>query len=198
MRALFAGSLALLLLGISVPAMAVVDSNNDGVQGPETSVPGTEHEGSVYLGGDTFAFPVEGVDTFSVVFFPYWWNAGDTGYGDRASGIGSVTEASINLSLDANFLSCDTDEFDLLINGVVAGHFSILPGENPVVRSFGPFAAIPAVAGEYEIRIRVTETVLGGCGSVDINTVGGSSVEISGGPIATEATTWTSIKSLYR
>jgi hypothetical protein len=184
------------LVGFAASAYAV-DTNNDGAQGPDVVAPGTV-EGPVLDGGDIFAWPVEGIDSFSVVYFPYWWNAGDTAVGSRTATVDNITSAELNMVLTYTSLSCDTDEFDFYINDINVGHFSIsaADGLGPIVRDFS-FASIPSVGGDYTFRWTVSETVAGGCGSISFDTVGGCMVSISGGATATEAVTWGTVKSLY-
>jgi hypothetical protein len=140
-------------------------------------------------------------DNFAVLYFPYWWNVGDTGWGVRSIAESSVTSAMLVIYLDTNVLGCDTDEFDFLLNGIVVGHFSLsaADGFGPIIRNIGPFPAVPAMPGnQYELRYRVTETVAPGCGSVAFNLGGSCSVELSGGTVAVEPTSWGRVKSLYQ
>jgi len=192
-------ALVLGLVGFTTPGWAV-DVDNDGAQGGILSEPG-EYDGQLVYGASLVTFPVAS-DNFSVASFPHWWHAGDTGWGDRAIAESQVTEATISLMLDRNGQTCDSDEFDFSINDIVVGHFAIPAGSSgdlgPFVFHFGPFAPVPAVGGMYTLRYTVTETVLGGCGSVELSLDGDSTVDLSGGPTATEATTWGTIKSLYR
>jgi hypothetical protein len=124
---------------------------------------------------------------------------GDTGWGNRAVAVNPVTNATITIYLDTNVLSCDTDDFNFLINGIVVGSFSITAadGLGPIVKSFGPFAPIAPIAGQYELRYTVTSTVAPGCGSVAFNLSGVCTVDLTGTPTATESSTWGMIKSLY-
>ena len=61
-------------------------------------------------------------------YLPYFWNAGDEFTGVRATSLPSVIQATIHLAIIDNVLACDTQDTEMLINGVVVGHFSITAG----------------------------------------------------------------------
>ena len=198
----FATILAVGCLVLPAAAFASdVDLDNNRIPGDESWTI-TPYDGPLSLGSTLVAFPVSS-DNFSVLYFPYWWNVGDTGWGLRVLGEPTVTSAMLVIYLDLNVLGlgCDTDEFDFLLNGIVVGHFSLsaADGLGPIIRNIGPFPPVAAMPGNmYELRYRVTETVISGCGSVAFNLSGACSVELAGPPVSVESASWGSVKALYQ
>lgn len=197
---LLATMLSISLFALPSGAFAApTDLDNNRIAGDETWTTPV-YTGPLTLSSSLVAFPVSS-DNFSIAFFPYWWNSGDTGWGTRAIAEPVVTSAMLIINLDSNVLSCDTDEFDFSINGVVVGHFSLsaADGFGPIIRNIGPFPAVAAMPGNtYELRYTVTETVLGGCGSVAFNLNGTCGIQLNGEPVSVEATSWGHVKALYQ
>ena len=175
------------------------DLDNNGIVDDETWVT-SSYDGPLTIANSLVAFPVAS-DNFTVTHFPYWWSVGDTGWGTRTISEPSVSQMMLLIQLDTNVLSCDTDEFDVSLNGVVVGHFSLgaADGLGPIVRNIGPFPPVPAMPGNsYELRYTVTETVAGGCGSVSFDLSGNCGVQLSGPTVAVEPSTWGHVKALYQ
>jgi hypothetical protein len=110
-------------------------------------------------------FPATG-DLISVTFDPYWWHAGDYAEGIRTPGLSSVNGVSYDLVITNNVLNGPGHvDFDLSINGVVVGSFTVLPGETSKSVTF----LFPPISGpEYTIRLEETNTVDPGAGSIVI------------------------------
>ena len=117
------------------------------------------------LGNTTINFPASG-DTISVANDPYWWNTGDSAQGIRTLSLSSVEHVDYKLVIGENFLvSSGYVDFNMSINGIVVGSFTILPGE--MVKNIS--LDFPAIAGPtYTIRLEETNTVGGGFGSITI------------------------------
>ncbi|MFQ5612324.1 MAG: M4 family metallopeptidase [Anaerolineae bacterium] len=105
-------------------------------------------------------------DTVSVLYDPYWWNAGDYAEGVRTLSLDSVEHTDYTLVIGDNLLSgSGRVDFNLSINGIVVGSFSVLPGELVKNVSFD----FPAIAGPtYTIRLEETNTVDFGAGSITL------------------------------
>ena len=100
----------------------------------------------------------------------YFWTVGDWIQGTRGTSLGSTSSVSIHIAID-NYLSCDNDDFRMLINGIEVGRFTMLAGSPTVDTSFS-FA--PISGPTYTLRYEVTRTVASGCGSIDFAPSGSS------------------------
>jgi hypothetical protein len=112
------------------------------------------------ISGPTIDFPGTG-DT-SMTMLTNYWNAGDYIEGTRTTMLASITRLMLNVVVTANTLSCDTQDMDVIVNGVTVGTFMISAGESLLTDSF-TFAAITGPT--YTIRFQTTSTVDSGCGS---------------------------------
>ena len=100
----------------------------------------------------------------------YHWEAGDWVEGSRSTSLGSTSSATIHISL-YNYLTCDNDDFRMLINGVEVGRFTIVAGSPTLDASF----SYGAISGPtYTLRYEVTRTVASGCGSITFAPSGSS------------------------
>ena len=101
-------------------------------------------------------FPATG-DTVSVASNPYWWHAGDFAQGSRTLPLSQITVARYDLAISDNLLSgAGHVDFNLSINGIVVGSFTVLPGETAKTVSF----FFPPIHGPtYVIRLEETNTV---------------------------------------
>ncbi len=174
------------------------DADNNGIQQDEVEhVPG-EYHGATAVGESTVIFPSIPADTWNVVYFPHWWNAGDTAYGEHTTDLNPVDHADIEIFLDRNGLTpgCGFIDMNFMIDGEVVGTFQILPehGLGPIQASFD---FTPRMS-PFELRYMETNTVVTGCGSVEINSEGMCTVVFTGdSSTPVESTSWSRIKSLY-
>jgi len=121
--------------------------------------------GIVPLESQSVVFPATG-DTFGMFNYPYWWHAGDYAEGSRTLSLNSISRVDYDLSISYNSLiSTGHVDFDLTINGVFVGSFTVWPGEYSRSLSFS-FAPISGPV--YTIRLEETNTVDSGMGSIII------------------------------
>jgi hypothetical protein len=113
-------------------------------------------------------FPLS-TDTIHSASGTNYWNVGDYVDGSRVTTLSSTVGAAIHVVLAANSLTCDTQDMQVTINGVVVGSFSIQSGATIVDTSFA-FASITGPT--YDLRYQTTRTVASGCGSAGISTTG--------------------------
>ncbi len=190
--------IAFAVMGLVAPtgvAMAV-DADNNGIQGDEGVHEPGSYDGALSVGGDTVIFPSLPADTWDVMFYPYWWNAGDTAYGMHDVDLSPVDHAECHVELTYNSLTagCGFVDVDFMIDGDVVGSFQFLPGvmTYDVVFDFDP--KVPP----FELRYLVTNTVAGGCGSVSLNESGANTVYFTGdSSTPTQNKSWAAIKALY-
>ncbi|NJD58875.1 MAG: hypothetical protein FIA98_05690 [Anaerolineae bacterium] len=97
---------------------------------------------------------------------PNWWNTGDRVDGYRQPGLNWVNKLTYNLQISDNVLSGGGHvDLDLSINGIIVGNFTILPGQTSKSLTF----SFPAISGPgYSIRLRETNTVGPGLGSIEL------------------------------
>jgi hypothetical protein len=110
-------------------------------------------------------FPATG-DVVSLTSDPDWWHAGDYAEGTRTPGLSNVDAVRYDLVAPDNSLNGTGHvDFNLSINGVVVGSFTVLPGEmsKSVAFSFPPFSG-----PTYTIRLEETNEVDPGAGSIVI------------------------------
>jgi hypothetical protein len=105
-------------------------------------------------------------DTIVVANNPWWWHAGDYAEGVRTLSLGAVEHVDYTLIIGTNGLySTGHVDFDLSINGISIGSFTVLPGEMVKNLSFD----FPPIAGpSYTIRLQETNTVDPGMGSISL------------------------------
>jgi len=109
---------------------------------------------------DLFIFPATGDTRFTLTGNSFR-NVGDFVEGVRTF-TSSGVEVEMTLSIEDNFLTCDTQDHALMIDGATIGNFSVASGDIEVVERF----ALPVIApGPHTIRIETTRTVSSGCGS---------------------------------
>ena len=75
-----------------------------------------------------------------------------------------------------NTLSCDNDIFDVVVEGVTVGSFTVEAGDTTVEAYF---ATSVSVSGDLDLKYIVTETVDSGCGSIYFGT-GSNSLMVTG------------------
>lgn len=188
--------LAFLMLAVlvSTGTAFAIDLDNNGIQNDETYVPGV-FNGSPNL-DEVVLFPTS-QDTWNVAFYPYWWNAGDTVYGNHTVNMGVVSHADIALKISSTVLNGGGEvDLDFRINGVTVGSFVITEqdGTNFVYHSFD----FTPVAPPFELRYYETNTVFSGGGSVTFDETGLNTVTFSGGGVPVDASSWGRVKALYR
>lgn len=113
---------------------------------------------------ETVTFPAAG-DTRVTAAGTAFWNSGDYVQGTRSTSLSSVRRAQLNLAVDSNVLSCDTQDMRMRINGTIVGSFSIASGTTSVTPTFN-FSAISGPT--YTLRLETVRTVSGGCGSAGL------------------------------
>ncbi len=92
----------------------------------------------------------------------YFWRAGDNVQGTRTLGVSPIRELTMNLVLEPNGLTCDTQDVRVSINGTTVGTFSIATPDTTIARTFS-FA--PITGPNYTFRYETTREVGSGCGS---------------------------------
>jgi hypothetical protein len=181
-----------LVLGTAGATFAMENSNDNDCVLPGETFSGHETAAFEPFRGDVFDFPTS-ADTWTMTYYPYWWNTGDTVYGTYVT-TETIDHAEISLSLTRNSLvsggHCD---IEFRIDGTAVGTFTITEasGLGPILESFD-FTSIPA--GPHELRYYETNTVAPGCGSVDMNEAAGIN-SVSFSCLALEQTTWGAIKA---
>jgi hypothetical protein len=99
----------------------------------------------------------------------YFWQLGDHVEGSRTTTLPPVGRADINLQIEMNGLTCDTQDIEVRINGTVVGTFSIAGGDAVIARSF----TFPPIAGPtYTLRYHTSRMVAGGCGASGYSNIG--------------------------
>lgn len=187
----------LLAFATSASIASATDYNNDGVQQDVPDHTPGHYDGPQTVGAEAVVFPSLPGDTWQVMFYPYWWNVGDTAFGDYDLDLSPVDHADITLYLTYNSLvsGCGFVNFDFMIDGATMGSFQVSAEDG-----FGPVEVsldFAPQAPPFELRYRVTNTVAGGCGSISLDESGENMIVFSGAATPTEATTWTRIKSHY-
>jgi len=124
----------------------------------------------------TVDFPNSSDTSFTASGGGYYWTAGDYVQGSRTTSLGSTTSANIHIAISGNFLSGDTVDMRMSINGTAVGTFSITSASTS---AFDTTLSFPAVTGPtYTLRYEVTRTVISGDGSIAI-AASGSSVTLN-------------------
>ena len=98
-----------------------------------------------------------------------FWNAGDYVQGARLTSVPSITGLTMHLVLEADTLTCDTQDARVMVNGTEVGRFSARSGMAPVDATF-VFARITGPS--YTFRYETVRTVAGGCGSSGYSNTG--------------------------
>jgi hypothetical protein len=120
----------------------------------------SEAEAPEVLAPDTFIFPATGDTRFNLSGTNFW-NQGDYIEGSRTFTVPTQSMDMV-LVVSPNVLSCDTQDMDVIVDGVTIGSFVVSAGDTQVVANF-TFAQI--AAGVHTLRIETTRTVNPGCGS---------------------------------
>lgn len=105
--------------------------------------------------------------TRSTLLGDRFWNAGD--YVEQTfmdTGITRIDEFSLDLDIGPNSLSGDTQDMDVLINGIIIGSYQINPGDSFLSLNFTDIGLIGT--GDYLVRLLTTRTVTTGSGSAGI------------------------------
>lgn len=100
-----------------------------------------------------------------------FWNQGD--YVEQlftGTGLGNVSELSLELSIGPNSLNGDTQDMDAILNGNVIGSFMISPGNSFLNLNYAGFSIGGTGIGsdDYLLRLETTRTVNSGDGSAGI------------------------------
>ncbi|MBW2278890.1 MAG: hypothetical protein JRF63_15460, partial [Deltaproteobacteria bacterium] len=91
--------------------------------------------------------------------------------------ISSTTHADVHLVIGDNVLTCDTQDMNVVINGITVGSFAIAAGVYTLDQSYD----FTAIAGpSYTIRYETYVEVEGGCGSATLPYGLGSTITLSG------------------
>lgn len=112
--------------------------------------------------GTTFSFPNVG-DTWTDSS-EYLWSAGTSVQGVRSVGLATVGRASISAVITSNSLDCDGQDMRLLVDGHLAGTFTINSGDTLITRDF-VFAGGAVSGGTVTLRYENAREVDSGCGS---------------------------------
>jgi hypothetical protein len=192
MRKLFMSIIAIGFLA-AVPATAA-DLDNNGIDADETYIPG-EFNGEP-IRDETVIFPTS-ADTWNVLYYPYWWNAGDTVYGVHDVNLDSATHVDLVFKISYTVLNSGGHvDLDFRINGTTVGSFVVTEadGTGYIYESFD----FDPIAPPFELRYYETNTVAPGAGSISIDETGLCSATFSGGATPTETTSWGRVKEFYR
>lgn len=114
------------------------------------------------ISGVTVSFPSVG-DTWTRSG-EHLWEAGTSVQGVRSVALASVGRVSIAATLEANALTCDGQDMRLVVDGRVAGTFTISGGDTVVNRDF-TFVSGPVSGGVVTLRYENAREVASGCGS---------------------------------
>jgi len=125
--------------------------------------------GAADLGRD--AGPISGVTVSFPAIVDTWtssgehlWEAGSSVEGVRSVALVSVGRVVIAATLEANALTCDGQDMRLVVDGRVAGTFTISGGDTVINRDF-TFASGPVSGGVVTLRYENAREVASGCGS---------------------------------
>jgi len=134
----------------------------------------------VVQGQQTFQFPLQGTDTFSVASYPAWWQNGDYVEGQRSVS-GQVVSGTFNLVFSSNGLSNDCSpgnwvDLNFSVNGQVVATHRVNIGDTSATV---PFTLPSPVSGTLTARIEETNTVCSNGGSIQIADTGASTLELS-------------------
>lgn len=114
------------------------------------------------ISGVTVSFPSVG-DTWTRAG-EHLWEAGTSVQGVRSVALATVGRVSIAATLEANALTCDGQDMRLVVDGRVAGTFTISGGDTVVNRDF-TFVSGPVSGGVVTLRYENAREVASGCGS---------------------------------
>jgi len=143
---------------------------------------------------ESFNFPTPN-DTFVMVYYPYWWNANDTVYGNRTVTSASVTHADCVLNIYYNSLTTGGHvDLDFYLGGTYVGTHTITESDGVGDVSFS-YDFAPISGGTVEFKYVETNTVCSGCGSISMDE-GLSTVDLTG-TTATSLSDWSTVKALY-
>jgi hypothetical protein len=95
----------------------------------------------------------------------YFWSAarGD-GVSQTIPGPSSVKRMILKVDVVSNVLAAGNEvDWNILINGIIVGHFKVLPGKTGLVRFRATFGKI--IGPNYDVQLRVTNEVPAGGGS---------------------------------
>jgi hypothetical protein len=142
-------------------------------------------------------FPLS-TDTWTLRYYPNWWNAGDTVYGPRNLGTETLNSAKVNIPITRSVLTAaGYILMDLRLAGSTVGSFRIQGPVSPGtwVASFNITPYKPS--GTPEVRYYETNTVLGGQGSLVMGTTGGW-IDFNTGGVGVSPASFGQIKALYK
>jgi len=142
-----------------------------------------------------FDFPTSS-DTWDTVY-EYWWNAGDTVYGDRDLGTEEFDYVWCDVNLSYNSLTATAVvPIDFRLDSTTVFSFDILDDHG--VGSYVYEGAITYTpAGVEEVRYYETAAVYPGGGSVIISPTGGT-IELQTIPVGIEAASLGEIKAVFK
>jgi len=183
-----------LCLSLSGFALAA-DLDNNGISGDESLIPSSDYSAPADR-TDIVPFPTA-ADTWEVESYPYWWHVGDTVYGDHDVPLESVDHADVTLKMSYSSLNSGGHvDLNLMIDGTVVGSVVITEADGTgfVYASFDFDPIVPP----FELRWYETNLVDPGAGSIQLDEVGECMIDFSGGAVAAESATWTTMKAAYR
>ena len=140
-------------------------------------------------------FPLSS-DTWTLRYYPNWWNVGDTVYGNRNIGTAQLNSAKVHINITRSVLSSGGYiNMDLRLGGSTVGSFRIV---GPVssgmwVASFNISAYTPS--GTPQVRYYETNQVAPGRGSIVMGTTGGW-IDFYTGQVSVSPASFGAIKAL--
>jgi hypothetical protein len=153
---------------------------------------------SLALGATVVAsFPLSS-DTWTLRYYPYWWNVGDTVYGPRNLGTNTLNSAVVHIPVTyASLTASGFILMDLRLAGSTVGSFRI---QGPIsvgtwVASFNISPYTPS--GNPEVRYYETNQVASGQGSISIGTTGGW-IDLNTGSLGISPSSFGKVKALYK
>ncbi len=129
---------------------------------------------SVFVG----SFP-DGSETRSTLIGLRFWNLGD--FIEQSfvnTGLSFVESINLDLNTSPNSLSGDTQDMDVIINGITVGSFSISPGDSVVPISITGFNVAAIGVDDFLLRLETTRTVTAFAGSAGI-VAGSNNLELA-------------------
>ncbi|MCB9507677.1 MAG: DUF4215 domain-containing protein [Myxococcales bacterium] len=116
----------------------------------------------------------DGDDPRQSLFGTAYWNEGDYIEFEWTTSYATLSHVDIHLSLDLNALSCDTQDMDVIINGVTVGQMVIAP---TLMEQDFAFDFDPVAGPVYTVRYETSRTVGDPCGSARMAPTG-STIEV--------------------
>lgn len=137
-------------------------------------------------------------DTMTLRYSPYWWNVGDTVYGNRNLGTAQLNSAVVHIPVGLTYLTASGFiNMDLRLGGSTVGSFTIRGPISPGswVASFNITPYTPS--GTPQVRYYETNQVAPGQGSITILTSGGW-IDFHTGSLSVAPASLGKVKALYK